>query len=131
MLSTRNSSILMMSSSEYLCLESECSFTKYDSYLYDLVCTRGILLVTCCTSRKYEMQVSCNYEIAPRITTTKYASRNYGIASHNQRIESNTYEMRIPFACKRYWLRTMQSHLRIQTRRQITQIQVYTNVNRS
>ena len=40
MLSTRNSSILMMSSSEYLCLESECSFTKYDSscpktrYLY-------------------------------------------------------------------------------------------------
>ena len=39
-LSTRNSSILMMSSSEYLCLESECSFTKYVSscpytkYLY-------------------------------------------------------------------------------------------------
>ena len=28
-LSTRNSSILMMSSSEYLLLESECSFTKY------------------------------------------------------------------------------------------------------
>ena len=28
-LSTRNSSILMMSSSEYLFLESECSFTKY------------------------------------------------------------------------------------------------------
>ena len=40
MLSTRNSSILMMSSSEYLCLESECSFKKCDSswpktrYLY-------------------------------------------------------------------------------------------------
>ena len=39
-LSTRNSSILMMSSSEYLLLESECSFTKYVSscpntkYLY-------------------------------------------------------------------------------------------------
>ena len=39
-LSTRNSSILMMSSSEYLFLESECSFTKYVSscpktkYLY-------------------------------------------------------------------------------------------------
>ena len=39
-LSTRNSSILMMSSSEYLFLESECSFTKYISscpntkYLY-------------------------------------------------------------------------------------------------
>ena len=39
-LSTRNSSILMMSSSEYLLLESECSFTKYASscpntkYLY-------------------------------------------------------------------------------------------------
>ena len=37
---TRNSSILMMSSSEYLLLESECSFTKYVSscpntkYLY-------------------------------------------------------------------------------------------------
>ena len=30
-LSTRNSSILMMSSSEYLLLESECSFTKYVS----------------------------------------------------------------------------------------------------
>ena len=28
-LSTRNSSILMMSSTEYLFLESECSFTKY------------------------------------------------------------------------------------------------------
>ena len=40
MLSTRNSNILMMSSSEYLFLESECSFTKYASswpktiYLY-------------------------------------------------------------------------------------------------
>ena len=39
-LSTRNSSILMMSSSEHLFLESECSFTKYVSscpktkYLY-------------------------------------------------------------------------------------------------
>ena len=39
-LSTRNSSILKMSSSEYLFLESECSFTKYVSlcpytkYLY-------------------------------------------------------------------------------------------------
>ena len=39
-LSTRNSSILMMSSSEYLFLKSECSFTKYVSscpytkYLY-------------------------------------------------------------------------------------------------
>ena len=39
-LSTSNSSILMMSSSEYLFLESECSFTKYVSsclntkYLY-------------------------------------------------------------------------------------------------
>ena len=39
-LSTRNSSILMMSSSEYLLLESECSYTKYVSvcpntkYLY-------------------------------------------------------------------------------------------------
>ena len=30
-LSTRNSSILMMSSSEYLFLDSECSFTKYVS----------------------------------------------------------------------------------------------------
>ena len=40
MLPTRNSSILMMSSSEYLLLESECFFTKYFSswpktrYLY-------------------------------------------------------------------------------------------------
>ena len=40
MLSTRNSSILMMSSSENLFLESECSFTRYASlwpktrYLY-------------------------------------------------------------------------------------------------
>ena len=39
-MSTRNSSILMMSSSEYLILELECSFTKYVSlclntkYLY-------------------------------------------------------------------------------------------------